>query len=297
MSSVAFSGAWLKMPRMKEALLTAFLGVLLGSGMAWAAPADTPPPPPPPNADNPNRPGPPDRDRDHRPRFPQSGDRQAGFLPREGDHGDSFRHLSEEDRQKVRNAFEKAWKNPQVIQAREQLMKANDQYREALHQALTEVDPEVTKILDKMKTDGPQGGHRMNGPMPDVADPEFAHKMVQRLVSDLQGWAQGPGPGDRGPGERGEGVRGDRMERHEPSPQMMRIHERLMQVPAVTAALKELEQSEPGHKMEAWKHLRDAYQAAAKMEIAKLREGARLSEPPPSGSPPPPPPPDAGQPK
>ena len=82
------------------------------------------------------------------------------------------------------------------------------------------------------------------------------------------------------------------MERHEPSPQTMRLHERLMQTPTVAEALKDLEQSPTEHKMDAWKHLRDTYQAAAKTEIAKLHDGARPQEPPPAGAPPP----DAGQP-
>jgi len=302
MSDIAFSGAWLRMARMKVAFLTAFLGLLLGSVLTWAAPSDSPPPPPPPGSDpgNPNRP--PDRDRDHRRGFPPSGDR-PGFFPKEGDHGDNFKHLSEEDRQKVRSAFEKAWKNPAVIQARNDLMKANDQYREALRQAIRDADPEVTKILERAKAEGPQGGHRM----PDPADPEFVHKALQRLPFELQAMFQGPGPGDRGPGDRGPGDRGpgergdrgpgdrgpgdrgdrgpggrgsgDRMERHEPSPQVMRLHEKLMQLPEIVEAVKSLEQSNPDHKMEAWEHLRDVYQTAAKAEITKLRENARPAEP------------------
>jgi hypothetical protein len=303
---------------MKEAFLTAFLALLLGSGLAWAAPSDPPPPPPPsnPNADNPgnpNRPPDRDRDRDHHPRFSPSGDRQPSFFPREGEHGDSFRHLPEEDRQKVRNAFEKAWKNPAVIQARNDLMKANEQYRQALQQAIKEADPEVTKILDRVKSEGPQGGHlRMGlGPMPDTSDPEFVHKALQRLPFELQVLFQGPGPGDRGPGDRGErgpggpgdrgpgdrgpgdrgpGERGDRPERHELSPQTMRLHDKLMQMPEVAEAVKQLEESESGHRMEAWKHLRDIYQTAARTEMAKLRDGARPAE---QGAPPP----DAVQPK
>lgn len=300
---------------MKEAFLTAFLGLLLGSGLTWAAPSDSPPPPPPPGSDpgNPNRP--PDRDRDHHRGFPPSGDR-PGYFSREGDHGDSFRHLSEEDRQKVRNAFEKAWKNPAVIQARNDLMKANDQYRQALQQAIREADPEVSKILERAKPEGPQGGHRLGlGPMPDSADPEYVHKALQRLPFELQAMFQGPGdrgpgdrgPGDRGPGDRGPGDRGpgpgdrgdrgpgdrgpgDRMERREPSPQVMKLHEKLMQLPEIVEGVKSLEQSDPDHKKEAWNRLRDIYQAAAKTEITKLRENSRPAEP---GSPQP----DTAQPK
>jgi hypothetical protein len=41
----------------------------------------------------------------------------------------------------------------------------------------------------------------------------------------------------------------------------------------VADALKELEHAEPGHKLEAWKHLREAYLDVARPEIAKMREG------------------------
>jgi hypothetical protein len=188
-----------------------------------------------------------------------------GMFPHEGgDHGDSFRHLSEEDRQKVRKAFEKAWNKPEVMAARDQLMKANDQYREALHQAIQEADPEVAKILERGKPDGPPGGRGHSQPMPDATDPNFSQKMVQRLAEDLQAQSE----------------HGDRRDQ----PFVARIHERLMQAPPVRDALKALEQSEPGHRMEAWKHLREAYQSAARAEIAKLRE-AQHPEPPPAPKP------------
>ncbi len=193
-----------------------------------------------------------------------------GMFPHEGgDHGDIFRHLSEEDRQKVRRAFEKAWTKPEVMQAREQLMKANDQYREALQLALQEADPEAAKILERAKTDSP--GPRRGPLMPDMNDPDFMRKAQQRLAEELQSWSQG-GP-DR---ERGE--------HREVPPALMRMHEHVMQSPAVRDAVGELEHSDPAHKLEAWKHLKEVYQATAKSEFAKLREGQQ----PPSAPPAPP---------
>jgi hypothetical protein len=216
-----------------------------------------------------------------------------GHFPREGgDHGDAFRKLSEEDRQKVRQAFEKAWNKPEVIAARDQLMKANDQYREALHAAIQEADPDVPKILERAKGDGgPPGGRQRPNlpPMPDPADPEFAHKAVQRLAGELQGFGMQPG-GMPDHGERREGEHRERREgeRRDASP-MMRLHERVMQSPPVRDALKELEQSDPGHRLEAWSHLREAYQKTARTEIARIRDGQR-PEAPPQGKPPGPPP-------
>lgn len=291
---------------MKEALLTASLALFFGMSPGTAAPSDPAPPPPPP--EQPNRPpgSGPGPDRDHRrPPGPDHDHHQMGQMghfPREGgDHGDAFRKLSEEDRQKVRLAFEKAWNKPEVIAAREQLMKANDQYREALHAAIQEADPEVPKILERSKGDGGSPGNRPRPnlpPMPDPADPEFAHKAVQRLASELQGGGMQPGgmqPPMPDHGDRRDGEHRDRRdgEHRDPSP-MMRLHERVMQSPPVRDALKELEQSDPGHRMEAWGHLREAYQKTARAEIARLREGQRLESPPgPPPSKPPGPPPDA----
>ena len=202
----------------------------------------------------------------------------GGFFPRGGDHDrmEGFRELPEEERQKVRAAFEKVWNDPEVIAARDQLMKANEEYRQKLHAALEKADPDVVKILEKAKPPGPR--------MPDPADPEFAKKAVQRLAMEIQFWAQQqPGGGDR----RGEFV--------------MRIHERLMAVAAVREALQQLEKADPAHRIEAWNHLRDTYQAAAKTEFPRAgnREGHRREGPPENkpGPPPVPQPPQQDKPK
>ena len=272
MSGVAFSTVWLRMPRMKGAFVTAFLAALTGVGLTWAAPSDPSPPPPPAPVDQPDRP-PPSPDRDHRPHFPQSGNRMPGMFPHEGgDHGDVFRHLSEGDRQKLRQAFEKAWNTPEVMQAREQLIKANEQYRDAVQKALEQADPEAAKILERSKADSPGPRH---GPfMPDPGDPDFMRKAQQRLAEELQGWTQGGPEHERG-------------ERHEVPPGLMRVHERIMQSPPVRDAVGELAHSDPSHKLEAWKHLKEVYQTVAKGEIAKLREGQQPTPPPPGDGPPP----------
>lgn len=193
-----------------------------------------------------------------------------------GDHGDIFRHLSEEDRQKVRRAFEKAWSKPEVLEARNQLMKATDQYREALHQAIEEADPEVTKILERNKDDGPPGGRPRSSPqpMPEPNDPEFTRKAVLRLAGELQGWMGLPDHGDhRDSDRRRDGERRESLSQ--------RLHERIVQVPAVQDAIKELSsKNEPSQRMEEWKHLREVYINTARSEIAKMREGQRPEPPP-----------------
>ena len=85
-------------------------------------------------------------------------------------------------------------------------MKANEEYRKILHEALAEVDPEVVKLLESRKPPMGQFGPDMPGKMPDPVDPEFASKVLQRLKMESQG---------------GE---------HRDSP-MSRMHEKVMQSP------------------------------------------------------------------
>ncbi len=170
-------------------------------------------------------------------------------------HGDRerfemFKDMPEEQKKKVRAAFEKVWKKPEVTEARDRLMKSNEEYRKILHEALAEADPEVVKILESNKRPMGPGGSSMLGKMPEPGDPDFANKVIQRLKAESQS------------GERRESA-------------FPRMHEKIMQMPAVAEAVKTLQQAEPGKRMEAWTRLREVYQATAKTELGKMRENFR----------------------
>ncbi len=167
---------------------------------------------------------------------------------------DIFKDMPEDQKQRVRAAFEKAWKKPEVTEARERLMKANEEYRKILREVLAEVDPEVVKLLENRKPPMGQYGSEMPGKMPDPGDPEFASKVLQRLKMESQA---------------GE---------HRESP-MSRMHEKVMQSPAVAEAVKKLQQAEPGKRMETWGQLREVYQATVKSEFTKMRENFRKDGP------------------
>ncbi|MBL9180148.1 MAG: hypothetical protein JNM65_18950, partial [Verrucomicrobiaceae bacterium] len=65
-----------------------------------------------------------------------------GMMPGKGrQHFGGFEKLSEEERTKVRAAFEKAWKRPEVIESRDKAMQANEEMRERLRKAVQEIDP------------------------------------------------------------------------------------------------------------------------------------------------------------
>lgn len=187
---------------------------------------------------------------------------------------DGFEKLSEEEKSKVRAAFEKAWKRPEVLEARDKAMKANEEMRNTLHAALKEIDPQVVGILEKIKPPFPMD-QRGLPEMPRPESPEFGRMAVARLGAEMLSVARP---------ERREDTR--------------RFHDRIMQMPRVKEALANLEQLPPGEKMEGFKRFRDLYRQVAGEEYMKLREmmggspgeGGGFRRPP--ESPPPGPPPE-----
>ncbi|MBN8419789.1 MAG: hypothetical protein J0L73_12790 [Verrucomicrobia bacterium] len=194
----------------------------------------TPPPPPPKPGDGP----PPYRDSDRH--GPPGMGRPRGF--------DGFEKLSEGEKQKVRAAFEKAWRRPEVIESRDKALRANEEMRNTLHNALKEIDPEVVGILEKIKPQFPMD-QRGLPEMPKPDSPNFAHMAAIRLGAELQAISRP---------ERRDETRG--------------FHERLLQLPRVKEALAKLDALPPGERMEAFKRFREIYREAAGQEFMKFRE-------------------------
>ncbi|MEZ0275813.1 MAG: hypothetical protein ACAH88_12980, partial [Roseimicrobium sp.] len=256
---VAFCPAVPKVSPMKSAVLLAAAAavMLAGARPCLAQDASTPPPPPPPAAGGAERPDKPprergDRDKDkdwHRPDGWSPGGQggpggSGGYSRGDRDRGDMFKGLPEEERQRVREAFEKAWQDPEVIAARDRMSKASEEMRTALHEALKKADPEVVKILEKVR---PPGGFPGMARMPDPADPEFASQGILRLGVELQAWA--------------------RFERREADTKPM--HERIVQAPAVKEAIQRAKDVPVEQRPEAWRRLREAYLGAAKAEFTQ----------------------------
>jgi hypothetical protein len=220
-----------------------------------------PPPPPPKPGDGP----PPHRDGD---RYgPPGMGRPRGF--------DGFEKLSEVEKQKVRAAFEKAWQRPEVIESRDRALRANEEMRNTLHNALKEIDPEVVGILEKIKPQFPMD-QRGLPEMPKPDSPNFAHMAAIRLGAELQSIAR--------PERRDE---------------TRRFHERLLQLPRVKEALAKMDVLPPEERMEAFKRFREIYREAAGQEFMKFRERGGepkdgFRRPPPEQDKPAPPP---GEPK
>lgn len=211
------------------------------------APAPAAPPVPAgPEGGQPERPDGGGDDREHHRGGPKPGPSGfgGGFSRGDRDRGDMFRGLPEAERQRVREAFEKAWQDPEVNAARDRLTKANEEFRMALHLALKKVDPEVVKILDRVR---PPGGSPGGARMPDPQAPDFARQSASRLAGELQMWA--------------------RMDRRDGS--MVPMHDRIMQVAAVKEAFERADAASPEMRPESWRRLREAYLSAAKAEYIK----------------------------
>ncbi|MFO1485384.1 MAG: hypothetical protein U1F71_18630 [Verrucomicrobiaceae bacterium] len=225
-----------KVPAMR---FLAFVSALAITASAQQPEGEKPPPPPKPNGP------PPYRDGDHRGpggpgMMPGMSGRPRGF--------DGFEKLSEDERAKVRAAFDKAWQRPEVIESRDKAMKASEEMRERLRKAVEEIDPEVAKILEKVKPPFPMDQKGLPE-MPKPDSPEFARMAAIRLGAEMLAMAR--------PERRDE---------------TRRFHERIMQMPRLKEAIARLDQLPPEQRIEAFHKMRETYREVVGQEFAKMRE-------------------------
>lgn len=164
-----------------------------------------------------------------------------------------FEKLSEEERKMMRGAFEKAWKNPEVIEARDKALRANEHVRRVLHEAMSKDDPKIAAILEKMKPPFPVDD-RGFPILPQPESPEFAKIAIERLSAEMMSVAK---PG-----------------KHE---ETLRFHERIMQTPRMKEALTQLESTPTGGRIEFFRQIRDLYRQLAGEEFARFRKAREES--------------------
>jgi hypothetical protein len=208
------------------------LALLVLTCPSWAAAEDRPSPPLAPPPDGPRGDGRPSYVGPHR-----------GVL-RDG----GFDHLPEADKQRVREAMDKAWKKPEMQAAKDKFMKASEEFRNSLRETLQGIDPEVVKILDKVKPPMPW---EMRGPPPPPKpeDPDFARRSVARLGFEFMAF---------GKPEQRDALR--------------KLHERVLLLEPVKAAMAKLEAAPVGERMEALKTLREVYKKEVEREISEFRQ-------------------------
>lgn len=174
------------------------------------------------------------------PRFPRTGSTMSPM------QSEGFERLPEEEKKRVRAAMEKAWSLPALQQAKDRYIKANEEFRASMRQALQEVDPEVVKILEKIKPEQ-QMDPRSLPKLPLPADDGFAKAAVDRLGMEVMTFV-----------------------RPEHRDKIRAIHAKVMQTPEVAEAIAKLLEAPADKRVEALGKLREVYRAAMNKEVPNL---------------------------
>lgn len=254
--------------------ILALSGLLIS--LTAALHAEPPPPPKDDRGDKPPHFGPPppggDRGRDHdRGRDRDRGDWRGGggggmpgFGGRPPMRNEGFDKLSEDEKKRVRDALDKVWSRPEVIEAKDKAMRANEEMRDTVRDALTKIDPEAAAILAKTEPKD-HFDPRDLPKLPATDSPEYPKIMVQRLGMEMLSFS--------------------RPERRE---ETRKLHDRVMEYPQVQAALTKVQGTTGEERVQAIQQLREEYRQAVGKEFQAARE-RRSKEGPPPGPPPQPP--------
>lgn len=233
--------------RLLTMILSIFAVAMMNGQDAPAPPATPnggkgPPPPMPPMRRQGKAPGAPGM-----PGGPGAGPGDRAF-PRSGSNmspmqTEGFERLPEEEKKRVRAAMEKAWSMPALQQAKERYIKANEEFRSALRQALQDVDPEVVIILEKVKPPQ-QMDPRTMPKLPPPTDEQFAKIAVDRLGMEVLAFV-----------------------RPELREKIRTIHAKVMQQPEVAEAVKKLLEAPAEKRVEALQALREVYRKSMSKEL------------------------------
>lgn len=228
-------------------------------------------PPPPPNerGDRPDKPPRPkgDRggerewgDRNRGDREPRGGDHDRGPDWRGGGGGgmpgfggrpprrnDGFDKLPEEDKKRVREALDKVWGRPEVIQAKDKAMRANEEMRDTVRDSLKKIDPEAAAILERIEPKD-HFDPRQLPKLPPADSVEFPEVLVRRLGMELVSFS--------------------RPERRE---ETRKLHERVMQLPPVKEAVAEVQNTLGDSRSLAAQKLRNIYREEVAREFQAMR--------------------------
>jgi len=235
--------------------LVPVLALAFGARVALSAEGNPPPPPPPPAPPKPedlnrlpwNRGGPPG----------QGGMPGHGFGGGPMKGGQGMEGLTEDEKKRLRGAVEKVWGNAEVAAAREKIMKANEELRATLREALKKTDPEVVAILEKVKTSPLAWDQHRGPPLPRPEDPDFPAQATARLGFEMMSFARP---------EQREAFR--------------HLHDRVVELPAVKEAITKLKAAPHEGRIEAFKNLKDVYKRECEQAIETFRrrhagEGAK----------------------
>lgn len=156
---------------------------------------------------------------------------------------DGFEKLPEEDKKRIRAAIDKAWTLPELQQAKDRYIRASEEFRATMRRSLQEVDPEVVKILEKIKPEPPNDPRSMPK-LPPPTDDAFARVAVDRLGKELMAFV-----------------------RPEQRDKVRAVHMKVMEQPEVAEAVKSLLEAPAEKRIEALGKLREVYRQAMSKEM------------------------------
>lgn len=238
------------------------LRVLQALTLLLATPALLPgqppgPPPPPEGGGKPRPPG-------DGPRRPGERGDWRGFSPGFGRppmRSDEYDKLPEEERKYIREALDKVWSRPEVMEARERTLKAHAELRQTIRRSLEKSDPKAAAILAKVEPSDPDAERELP-PLPPLDSEDFPKAMLLRFGRELMAFS-----------------RPDRRE------ETQRFHEKLLGSEAVQKALEAAQATQGEERIQAVQKLRSVYREAAIKEFQAMRD--RRSPPSPEGGRPP----------
>jgi hypothetical protein len=184
--------------------------------------------------------------------------------PPGGSRHDGFDQLPEAEKRRVREALEKVWSRPEVIEARDRAMKANEDFRDAIRLALHSIDPEAAKIMERVRPPDHFDPRQMPKLPPTDSD-EFPKVVLQRMGLEFIGYM--------------------RPERRE---EAKRVHERVIAMPHLKEAFQRLQDSRGEERVQALQALRDLYRQEVGRQFQWSRERRGEGGEPPKGPPGPP---------
>lgn len=176
-----------------------------------------------------------------------------------GPDAPEFSKLSEPEKKKVREALDTAWRDKDVEVARDRVMKANEDFRKAMHAAVEKTDPEAAKILAKIRPPTPWDILKDRVRMPPPEDPKFIEAAIMRVGMELYHTAKP---------EHRDAAR--------------RLHDRVLKHPDVVAAVEKMKVTAGEARMAAFKAFGEEYKRQVDAEVKAIRGKM--------GNPPPPPP-------
>lgn len=179
-----------------------------------------------------------------------------------GPEGGDFNKLSEPEKKKVREALDAAWRDKEVEAARDRVMKANEDFRKAMHAAVERQDPEAAKILAKIRPPSPWDILKDRVRMPSPDDPKFVEAAIMRVGMELYHTAKP---------EHRDAAR--------------RLHDRVLKHPDVVAAIENMKTTAGEARMAAFKAFGEAYKRQVDVEVKEIRSKMASPPPPPPAKP------------